>query len=141
MKKKVLFIGLILLALVIVPNVYAVDITGCQSVLPNVRIDVKIPNIIHTIITVIKIVVPILLVIFGMIDLAKGVIAQKEDEIKKNQQIFIKRLISAAIIFFVIQIVQLLISFVAGDDVDNPGIMDCASCFINGADKKSGECK
>ena len=49
---------------------------------------------------------------------------------------FIKRLISAAIIFFVISIVQFLISFVAGDE----GIMKCASCFINGAES-NGECK
>ena len=49
---------------------------------------------------------------------------------------FIKRAISAAIIFFVISVVQLLVSFVAGDE----GIMNCASCFINGTDS-AGICK
>lgn len=94
------------------------------------------PYLVSTIITIIKIAVPILLIIFGMLDLGKAVIAAKEDEIKKGQQIFIKRLISAAIIFFVISIVQLLVSFVAGDE----GIMTCASCFINGTDR-AGVCK
>ena len=94
------------------------------------------PYIISTIVTLIKIAVPILLIIFGMLDLGKAVVAQKEDEIKKGQKIFIKRVIAAAIIFFVISIVQLLVSFVAGDE----GIMNCASCFINGTDS-AGVCK
>lgn len=141
MKKKLFLIFLVALFIISIPTVQAVDITGCQTVLENVKIDVKIANIVHTIIVVIKIIVPIIVVVVGMIDLIKAVIAQKEDEIKKNQKIFFKRLISAALIFFVIQIVQLVISFAAGDDADNPGIMDCASCFLNGADKVSGVCK
>lgn len=134
-KKKMLFIVL-MLCLLYVPSVFAVNITGCESLIPGAVIDAKIPNTVHTIIVVIKIAVPILLVIFGMLDLFKGLTAQKEDEIKKGRQIFIKRLISAAIVFFVVSIVQLLVSFVSGDE---PGIMNCASCFINGVDE-SGAC-
>lgn len=138
MKKKVLLVMLLMLSIFYVPSVLAVNIKGCESILPNVVIDAKIPNTVHTIIVVIKVVVPVLLVIFGMLDLFKGLTAQKEDEIKKGQQIFIKRLISAAIIFFVVSIVQLLISFISGGD--EPGIMECASCFINGTES-SGTCK
>ena len=39
-----------------------------------------------------KIVIPILLIIFGMLDLGKAVVASKEDEIKKGQQMFVKRI-------------------------------------------------
>ena len=67
----------------------------------------------------------------GMLDLAKGITAQKDDEIKKAQQIFIKRLISGALVFLVFTIVQLIISFVADDD-DKPNIATCSRCFING---------
>lgn len=137
MKKKILLVMVLLLCLAYVPSVFAVNITGCSSVLPsNVIIDAKIPNTVHSIIVVIKIAVPVLLVIFGMLDLFKGITAQKEDEIKKGQQIFIKRLISAAIVFFVISIVQLLVGFVAGDE----GIMTCANCFLNGV-RADGSCK
>ena len=136
MKKRILMFALLMLAILYVPNVLAANMTGCEAVLPNVVIDTKIPNTVHTIIVVIKIAVPVLLVIFGMLDLFKGVMAQKEDEIKKGQQIFIKRLIAAALIFFVISIVQVLVSFLAGDE----GIMNCASCFINGTES-SGACK
>lgn len=88
-----------------------------------------LPYVISMIILIIKIVVPILLIIFGMIDLAKAVMAQKEDEIKKGQQTFIKRLIAAIIVFFVITIVQMIISFVSNDNDD---IGSCFKCFVNG---------
>lgn len=136
MKKKIFVIVALLMLMLYAPSVMAVNITGCEANLPGVVIDAKIPNTVHTIIVVIKIAVPVILVIMGMLDLFKGITAGKEDEMKKGQQIFIKRLISAAIIFFVISIVQLLISFVAGDE----GIMTCANCFINGANS-DGTCK
>lgn len=136
MKKKVLLFIMVLACLLYVPSVLAVDITGCESIIPGVVIDAKIPNTVHTIIVVIKIAIPVLLVIFGMLDLFKGITAQKEDEIKKGQQLFIKRLITAAIIFFVVSIVQLLVSFLSSDE---PGIMNCASCFWNGVDS-AGNC-
>jgi len=136
MKKKIFMIIVLALLVFYAPSVLAINMTGCEANLPGVVIDAKIPNTVHTIIVVIKIAVPVLLVIFGMLDLFKGITAQKEDEIKKGQNLFIKRLISAAIIFFVISIVQLLVSFVAGDE----GIMTCANCFINGV-KSDGTCK
>lgn len=87
------------------------------------------PYIVSTIILIIKIAVPILLIIFGMLDLGKAVIASKEDEIKKGQQMFIKRAIAAVIVFFVIQIVQIIVRFVSGND---ESVANCFNCFING---------
>ena len=87
------------------------------------------PYIVSTVVLVIKIAVPILLIIFGMLDLGKAVVAAKEDEIKKGQQTFIKRAITAVIVFFVIQIVQIIIRFVSGNDAS---VASCFNCFING---------
>lgn len=132
MKKKVLLIiiGIMLFGFVATP-VFAANISSCDAAISStVIIDEKIPKAVSTIVNVIKVVVPILLVVFGMIDLMKGVTSQKEDEIKKGQQLFIKRLISGAIVFFVFVIVQLLVSFAAGSG-QNTNIMDCADCFIN----------
>ena len=137
MKKKVLCCLVFLMCFCFIPSVLATSISGCKTLLPGIEIDTKIPNTVHTVIVAIKIVVPILLVIFGMLDLFKGITAQKEDEIKKGQQLFIKRLIAAAIIFFVISIVQLLVSFVSSEE---PGIMQCANCFLNGTEA-DGTCK
>lgn len=95
-----------------------------------------LPQTVSTIITLIKIAVPILLIIFGMLDLGKAVMAQKEDEIKKGQQTFIKRLIAAAIVFFIFVVVQLVVGIIAGDDKDD--ITNCLNCFINGDSTESG---
>ena len=77
---------------------------------------------------ILPILVPILLVVFGSIDFVKAVIASKEDEIRKGQQIFIKRLISAVIVFFVFVIIKLIVS-IAADNKTN--VLKCASCIIN----------
>ena len=90
-----------------------------------------IKKIISTIIFAIQIAIPILLIIFGMLDLGKAVVASKEDEIKKGQQTFIKRLISAALVFFVIFIVKILIRFVASESSNE--ILNCVDGFISGA--------
>ena len=95
----------------------------------NLSFNGTLPNAVTLIIKIIQILVPVLLIIFGLIDLAKAVMAQKEDEIKKGQQTLIKRAIAAVIVFFVIIIVQMLVKFVSGSD---DTIMSCFNCFING---------
>ena len=97
---------------------------------PLHNIPARLPFIISMIYNILKIAVPIVIVIFGMIDLLKAVIAQKDDEIKKGQHTFIKRLIAGAIVFFVMVIVQLVVSVVA-DSTDQDNIMSCMGCFLN----------
>ena len=99
-------------------------------------------NLIATIIKVIKIAVPILLIIWGMIDFAKSVVAKKEEDIKKYQKSFISRLISALLVFLVITIVQLAINLVSGveqksnvEGQTTGDIWSCSKKFINGVDK------
>lgn len=92
-------------------------LAGCE--IGGVEIPPMITNIISYIVTGIKIGVPIILVIFGMIDLGKAVMSSKEDDIKKAQSTFIKRLMAAALVFFVITIVQFLVGI-----LDNAGERD-----------------
>lgn len=113
------------------------DSTLCEGILvPNVLF-----NVVSTIITGIKIVVPILLIIWGMLDFAKSVVAKKEEDIKKYQKAFVSRLISALIVFLIIFIVQLAVNLVSGveDSVNSDGttvsdIWSCSKKFINGVD-------
>ena len=88
-----------------------------------------LPTVISTIYLILQILVPVLLVIFGSIDFVKAIIAQKDDEIKKGQQTFIKRLIAGILTFFVFVFVKIIISFAADDEKTK--ILDCASCLIN----------
>ena len=94
----------------------------------------SIPKIVNVAYTVLQIAVPIIIVILGMIDLVKAVMAQKEDEVKKAQMTFIKRLIAGALVFFVFVIVKLLVSVVADNSTSANKIIDCADCFLNGID-------
>lgn len=100
-----------------------------------VVVDSIIPNFVSTIVTIIKIVIPIILIVLGLLDLGKATIAQKDDEIKKAQMTFIKRIIAAILVFFVVAIVQLifgLLNKAAGDNGNGTSITSCIDCFING---------
>ena len=119
----------------VMPTVYAADIT-CGALGSDVAIDTKIVDVVHVIILAIQIFVPIVLVIYGMLDLAKAVMGQKEDEIKKGQQTFIKRIIAAAIVFFVVTIVKMILSFLAGG-TEQGSIYQCVNCFVEGSDSKA----
>ena len=99
-----------------------------------------VPKTVSIIYKIIQIAVPVVLVIFGMMDLFKGITAQKEDEIKKGQQLFIKRLIVAALIFFMFVIVKVVISVAA--DATGARIIKCTECFIeNKCDGLEYRCK
>lgn len=91
----------------------------------------RLIKIINTIVKVIQIGVPVLLIIFGMIDFAKAAMAQKEDEMKKGQKIFVSRLITAILVFLVIFIVKIAVRFV-NESNDSSKIISCIDCFING---------
>jgi len=101
------------------------------------NIPLPIGNLIHMAVLAFQIVVPILLIIWGMLDFAKAVIAQKEDDIKAGQSKFMKRLIAALIVFLVVTIVQLAINIVGNlqANSDQSGsAWTCAKALINGQD-------
>lgn len=58
-----------------------------------------------------RIIVPILLILFGTLDFAKAVISSKEDEMKKAQSKFIRRLIAGVAVFLVPVFIDVIISF------------------------------
>ena len=82
---------------------------------------------------------PIILVIVGSIDLVKGMMSQQEDEIKKGQKIFVKRLIAAACMFLIVVVVKLMISIVA-DSTNNQNISSCMDAFLNGRFESDASC-
>ena len=78
--------------------------------------------------------IPIILILFGAIDLGKAVIASKEDEMKKAQSTLIKRIVYAVIIFFLFSIVSMVIGLVgdANDDNSDSDVLnntDWATCW------------
>ena len=71
-------------------------------------------QIVGYVLLIFKIVIPILLIIFGILDLGKAVIASKEDEIKKATGSLVRRAIAAVVIFLLPTIVSFLIGIVGG---------------------------
>ena len=100
---------------------YILDSIQCGNGI--LTMDIMIPNIVSLIVTLIKIGVPVLLIIFGMLDLGKAVMAQKEDEIKNAQKLFIKKLIIAVCVFLVPTFIGLALSVIEEDTSDTE------SCF------------
>ena len=130
MKKKMLLVGFILMVLPVI-GVNALTVVDCGNV---TDIPKKIPELTKLAVTIVQVAVPVILVIVGSIDLFKGITAQKEDEMKKARQIFLKRLIVAVIIFFTVAITKLVVSLVA-DNTSKGNITECIDCFLSGSCK------
>ena len=65
---------------------------------------------INSYLNIIKIVVPILLLVYGIMDFVKALFSSDDGEMKKAQQTFMKRLLIAVLIFLVPIVVNLLLN-------------------------------
>lgn len=68
----------------------------------------KLRYYVDTALQAVRIIVPILIILLGMLDFGKAVLAGNEDNMKKAQSTFIKRLIAGVIVFFVPLLVDLV---------------------------------
>ncbi len=81
---------------------------------------------------VFKIVIPILLIIFGMMDLGKAVVAAKDDEIKTSTKKLAMRAIAGIVIFFVPTIVGFIFTIVEGFTADvSKDYKTCKTCIVS----------
>jgi len=94
------------------------------------------------IIMIIKILVPILLIVFGSIDFGKAVISSKSDEIQKTIKTLVIRCIAGIVIFFIPSFIYLLIEIIGGEDIfnknsgrnDNSQFGACTYCLFHPED-------
>lgn len=73
----------------------------------------------------IKIVVPIVLIIVGMIDMTKAIAGKDEDTIKKAQKALGKKAIAAVVVFLIATMVGIIMSLVGGQEYKNAGCNAC----------------
>jgi len=85
----------------------------------------RVAGLVKTAYTVILIAIPLLLIITGMITLASSIMKQKEEDIKKAQQLLIKKFVVGAIVFFLFSLVRWLVVYFDGN------IANCFSALIN----------
>lgn len=104
----------------------------------SIDIDMIVPTFTVGLVNLVKVIIPILLVAYGMMDLAKAVMANDEKVMKEAQGKFIKRIVYAVVIFFIVAIVQLIFGTLASasaksqtGEVSKTNINACIACFIS----------
>lgn len=73
-------------------------------------------GIIKNVLGILQIGIPIVLLIFGTIDLGKAVMAGDEKEIKTAVSLLIKRLVAAAAVFLLFLLVSVVTGWVGGTE-------------------------
>ena len=87
---------------------------------------------------VIKIVIPLMLIILGMVDLGKAVVSSDEKAINKSVSILLRRFIAAVVIFFIPTIVSAVFNALSlMDDGTKADYNVCVQCVtsVNNCDK------
>lgn len=112
--------------------------TVCGGLLPIVRV------IRQGVFPIVQIGIPIILIVLGTVDLGKAVISSDDKEVKAAQSRLIKRILYAAIIFFMSTIVSIVFNIIgtAGSTEVTEGITgdaNWAQCWSEAAGKTSNE--
>lgn len=100
-------------------------------------------QLIANIYTIIKFLVPLLIIIMGSIDFLKAVMAQQDDQMKKAQSAFLQKLIAGALVFFVAVIVGWVVKLIS--DLDTKGettagnTATCLNLMLNGGYRQNNK--
>ena len=76
----------------------------------------------------IKVVVPVILILFGMLDLSKAIMGKDDSAIKKAQGSLIKKIVVAVCVYLVITLVGLIMSLIYPSWDDN--CAEAVSCAL-----------
>ena len=89
-------------------------------------------RIVGYVILVFKIIIPLLIIGFGIFDFGKAVVADKEDEIKKQTKRLVYRVIAGIVIFLIPNIVLFIFTtFVDDYSADAQNFKTCETCFLH----------
>ncbi len=99
------------------------DNTVCADLWPIINL------IKNGLIPIVQIGIPIILIVLGIFDLGKAVVASKEDEIKSAQKLLVKRIIYAVAIFFVVFIVTVIFNLVANNGSETSNAATWKDCW------------
>ena len=127
MRKKLFILFILFIAMM--PSIVLAEFEFCDiNQNPEVLAGFRLGGIV---ITIIKIVVPIILIILGMIDMSKAVIDSNNDAIKKSAIVFGKRAIAAVLIFFVPAIMKSIFESIDSWKDKSGEFNPCLTCLLN----------
>lgn len=95
----------------------------------------EIWQVVGKVLFIFKIVIPLLIIIFGMLDLGKAVVASKDDEIKKAIKSLAMRAIAGIVIFFIPTLVGVVFSIVDSFGDVESDYNTCKECIVHPYDK------
>ena len=75
----------------------------------------------------IRVGIPILLIIFGMLDMGKAIVAKKEEDVKKAQSLMVKKLLIGVLVFLLPYLVEFVVKVATRDDE----IVNCIKALID----------
>ena len=78
-----------------------------------------------------KIVIPLILLILGMIDLGKAVVSSDDKAVGKAVKSLAMRIVAAVCIFFIPNIIGLVLKLVSDNENVNRDYTKCAECIQN----------
>lgn len=135
MKKKISLLLLTILVFVININGVSAANSFSGGTLQACGFDympAKLPDFTSGLYNVIKLLVPILLIIMGMIDFTKAVMASDEKKMKESQKKFINRLIAGVVVFLIMAVVQFVFKQIDTTTEYKNGFANCINCILNG---------
>lgn len=116
-------------------NLFLAAITMCKECNGAFGITNGIPQqivqIIHLIYNAIRIAVPLILVLVGMFDMGKAITQQKEDEIKKAQNLLVRKAVAAGLVFLIVSLVGLVFSVASGEETSGE-TWKCVDALLSG---------
>lgn len=93
-------------------------------------------QIVGYILLIVKIVIPIILIILGMIDFSKAVISSDDKVIKDSAFTLLKRVVAAIIIFFIPTIINVAFNYIAGfSNSIREDYLNCVNCLTSPGEK------
>ena len=104
----------------------------CNATLGDAGVPVQVVELVGLIYSAIKILVPVILIIVGMIDMAKAVTSKDEKEIKTAQTLLVRKAVTAVLVFLILSLVAMIFKIVSRDDDDKDSIWDCIASLLNG---------
>lgn len=127
MKKKYVLYGLLLILMFVVltPSVYAAEeLHFCNQ--DSLKAFIFIGHIIN----VIKIVIPLIIIILGMVDFARAMISNDDKATMSAAKSLVLRLIAGVIVFLIPTIFYGILNLVFPDEINDYDNMACTKCIL-----------
>lgn len=89
-------------------------------------------QIVGYVLTIFKVAIPLIIIGLGMFDFGKAVVAEKEDEIKKQTKRLLMRVVAGIVIFFVPTIVLFIFEQIGNysTDREQASFQNCEDCLL-----------